>query len=608
MAATEQPPHRQETTTSKATWRPSIRTYLICINIILLCLLFPTVSAIFLNEDAKFRDAQLKRTISQMRSSLESRSASLARSMSLSATQAVAGYDFTFLNTMVRQVSSSDPEILYTLIMDGERRVMAHSDASLVGAVLDRQLDLQAASLIKTAFAPVLPADQLDQQIQFIEPEQPATDAASPQHPIMEVLAPIYSGNTLWGVLRCGYSLAGLHQEITTTATDWNDKMRQFKIYFFTITGIFFSIGVVVAALFTRWLVQAMHVLRDGVQRVSEGDLDHDIKPQRLFCDEFLHLAAAFNNMTQKLRLSYQQLDEYSKSLEQKVEERTKELREAQANLLQQAHEAGMAEMAVGVVHNIGNAITPAKVSATLLLNKLRHSPMAHHAQEAMLQIGNALKADPALSDEERQRLLAITALLPQNLQEEHGRILREIKRIEQRHEHIEDIINLQMRYAHLAGDTKEIDLNTLVDDALRMLDDTLGKHAVQVTKNLAALPPVKMEQSKLIQIVINLLKNGYEAMEKMPIDARKLVITTALEPGASPAATLAIRDNGVGFTDEQKANLFQFGYSSKPRGSGFGLHTCANYLIANQGSITAHSNGPGKGAEFIIRLPVEVG
>ncbi|MEW6595141.1 MAG: ATP-binding protein [Thermodesulfobacteriota bacterium] len=596
-------PQASPSPTPRQAWRPSIRTYLILINLVLLCLLFPAVSAIFLNEDAKFRDAQLKRTINQMRSSLESRSGSLARSMSLSAGQAVAGYDFTFLNAMVQQVAGSDPEILYVLVMDGERRVMAHSDPRLVGAILEGEIDLQAAALFRTAFAATLTADGQDQQPRFIDRTQ-FRDEEGGSGPLLEVLAPIYSGNTLWGVLRCGYSLRGLHREIAATATDWTEKMRQFKKYFFTITGIFFSVGVAVAALFTRLLVQAMHVLSAGVQRVSEGDLHHDIKPDRLFCDEFLHLAASFNVMTQKLKHSYQQLDEYSRSLEQKVQERTRELSEAQSHLLQQAHEAGMAEMAVGVVHNIGNAITPAKVSATLLLNNLRQSPLQHHVQEAMQQISATLKAAPAIDEAERQRLLAVTSLLPQSFQEEQERIIRDVSRIEQKHEHIEDIIALQMRYAHLTGDTKEINLNVLVDDALRMLEDTLGKHAVQVERNFAVLPPVRAEQSKLMQTVINLLKNGYEAMEQVKAGERRLTITTALEPGPPAAVLLSVRDNGIGFTDEEKAHFFQFGYSSKGRGSGFGLHTCANYLIANHGSISAWSGGRGKGAEFVIRLP----
>lgn len=133
-------------------WRPTIRSYLIMMNVILLCLLFPSISVFFLNQQAEFHDAQLERTIKQMRASLESRGASLVRSMALSAGHAVAGYDFTFLNVMVDQVVTNDPEIIYCIIMDADRKAMIHSDKERAGGALDGDLDLRAASMQKTEF------------------------------------------------------------------------------------------------------------------------------------------------------------------------------------------------------------------------------------------------------------------------------------------------------------------------------------------------------------------------------------------------------------------------------------------------------------------------
>lgn len=583
-------------------WKPSIRFYLIIINLVLLCLLFPAVSLLYLKEDNNFRDLQLKRTITQMRQSLENRSASLARSISLSASQAVAGYDFTFLNIMVQDVVSNDPDIIYAIIMDENRLAMVHSNASQIGNILDHPIDRAVAATMNKDFPAALHEDHPKEIVRFLDYE---TDTEPGKVQVMEVFSPIYSGAQLWGVLRFGYSLERLQHEMDVTERDWAAKLKNAKKYFLSITGLFFTIGLLIAGLFTRFFVNATQILTEGVNRVSEGDLDHAIAYKELACGEFVNLAKTFNDMTAKLKDSYRKLDEYSKSLEQKVEERTRELKTAQANLVQQAHEAGMAEMAVGILHNIGNAITPAKVGASLLSKRLKESPLRNHLDKAMHQIHEVVSTSDQLTGEERKRLLDITKLLPENIKEEYNQAIDSVQNIEKKHEYIESIISLQMRYAHLFDDAEQVDINQLVDDALKMLNDSLTKRAIKVTRNFSEIPPVKMEQTKLIQIVINLVKNAYEAMDGVESSPKDLIITTYVENAPPRCVVLSIKDFGVGLSSDEQDKIFQFGYTTKSRGSGFGLHSCANYIIANNGAINVFSEGKNKGAEFVIKLPV---
>jgi signal transduction histidine kinase len=396
-----------------------------------------------------------------------------------------------------------------------------------------------------------------------------------------------------------------LHEEILTAKNEWAAKMKQFKIYFLSLTAVFFSIGVLVAALFTRSLLRSMSMLNAGVNRVSEGDLEYELPRRGMVCSEFINLSGAFNSMTHELRDSYRQLGEYSRSLEQKVEERTKDLREAQANLMKQAHEAGMAEMAVGVLHNIGNAITPAKVGATLLLRKLDESPIRRHLHVIMAQLRELLEEPAKCSEEERQRMFSIIELLPESIKEEYEAATSELKKIQDKHDHIEGIIRLQMRYARLYGASEEVDVNRVAEDALHVLDESIHKRSVTVQKDFSKVPFVRFEQAKLIQIFVNLIKNGFEAMDGSSLEEKILEISSRLEEGPPDYVVLSIKDHGIGFAPGEKEKLFTFGYTTKSKGSGFGLHSCANYLIANKGSIDAKSEGPGKGSEFIVRLPV---
>jgi len=162
----------------------------------------------------------------------------------------------------------------------------------------------------------------------------------------------VYSGASLAGFLRCGYSLEELEREMAVTKREWAEKFNQLKSTFVLISFLCFLIAGLVSILFTKTFIRSMRVLSDGVAKISKGNLKHRIQMEGVACTEFLHLSDSFNAMTDKLRLSYEQLEQYSRNLEQKVEERTKDLKLAQANLLRQAHEAGMAEMAVGILHS----------------------------------------------------------------------------------------------------------------------------------------------------------------------------------------------------------------------------------------------------------------
>jgi signal transduction histidine kinase len=590
---------KEPTQPKKIIWRPSIRFYLVLMNLILLCLLFPGASLLYLHQEAQSRDVQLHRAIEQMRQALESRTAALMRNMALSAGYAVAGFDFTFLNNMVRQAVAEDPEIRYCLIMDAKGRAVAHSDPEKVGTTLTGPRDRKAAAMLASVFPSTISENQRP-QVDFIDG---ALDPDLDEPQVMEALTPIYSGAKLYAVLRCGISLGRLSTEIRTTRQNWTQRSRQFKIYLASTTGLFFTLGMLIAALFTRSFVRSIKGVIAGVSRVSHGDLDHQIQPEGLICAELLNLAEAFNAMTEQLKVSRKMVDEYNKSLENKVAERTKELKDAQANLMQQAHEAGMAEMAVGILHNIGNAITPAKVGLFQLFHRMRKKPLMDSLPTALEEISGILPASPPGPD--RDRLLRILELTPSAINEEYERYAGEIEQIQHKLVHIEGIIGLQMRYAQIFGEQESVDVSQVVEDALTLLDDSLQKRNVQVAKNFSSVPPVRIEKTQLMQIIINLIKNSCEAMDEVTVQERTLTLSIRRDPGPPDYLTLSVKDNGIGFSPDEQEQIFKFGYTTKARGSGFGLHSCANYLIAHNGAIHAHSNGRGKGAEFVVQLAI---
>lgn len=586
--------------------RPSIRTYLILMNLILLFLLFPSSTLLLVKQEAKNRDIELQQDLRLIRLNLENRRATLTRNIALSAGQAIAGYDFTFLNILVDQVVKDDPEILYCIIMSKNKLALAHSDHEKIGAVLDSKNDLLVSEMLQNYFSTFstqnknLKNSKILKDIRFIEKTY---ESGSKKESIIEAVSPVYNGNELWGALRCGYSLNSIQNEIQMAKKNWNRKVEQYKIFLITIIGIFFSMGIVVAALFTRLFVTPLRVLSEGVSRIADGDLDYAISQKDLVFDEFMELSTAFNSMTGKLKDSYTKLGEYNRFLEKKVAERTLELKEAQNTLLQKAHEAGMAEMAVGILHNIGNAITPAKVGTSLLSRTFRESPIRNGFNKASSQILSAIQNSPIEDKHEKQRLSQIVKLLPESIMEEYKYALLEIKKIQDTHEHIESIIHLQMQYG-LSDELDQISINDVIEDALKMLKEFIEKYRIKLQKNLTEIPHVRIQKAMLLQIFVNLIKNSIESMENVSENHRTLIISTSCDTEPSGTISISIQDSGVGFSEEEKQKLFTFGYTTKKRGSGYGLHSCANNLIASNGSISAFSEGKGKGAKFIVRMP----
>ncbi|MHB8808606.1 MAG: sensor histidine kinase [Desulfobulbaceae bacterium] len=570
-------------------------------NVILLCLLFPTISIFYFQQTSAFRDEQLQRAVADRTDALRNKAAQLVRSISYSGTDAIAGYNFTFLNGLITKAVTNDPEFI------GCQFVSATSSDSESAGFGFKATELKAfQDFLQQAGPRKYPFPKEENEEKLLEvayldiPNAPKAG----EHPILVAVAPVYVGGNLWGIVNATFSLEFLNRDIITLRNEWARQLRHYKISFLTITFIFVIVGISSALLLTRPLLRSIDLLGEGVDRVSSGDLEHKIFLSGLACEEFVDLSRSFNDMTASLRLARQQLDDYSRSLEELVRERTKELEETQAELLAQAHEAGMAEMAVGVLHNIGNAITPVKVGTHLLIKRLRENPLRTNLQEVLQAMPAAIQSMPALPDEQKVKITTILRLLPQGIRDEFDYIIQEIEQISDKHKYIENIINLQMNYARLKGRDELVDINRVARDALEMLAEVIVKYSVEVETSFQAVAKVRLEEGKLLQILINLIKNGCEAMGNSPEGAKKLTVATSQSNGDAPQVILSVKDTGCGFTAEEEKHFFSFGYSTKNRGSGFGLHSSANYLIANNGTIEARSEGQGLGAEFIIRLP----
>lgn len=278
------------------------------------------------------------------------------------------------------------------------------------------------------------------------------------------------------------------------------------------------------------------------------------------------------------------------------------ELRQIHRQLLETSRQAGMAEVATGVLHNVGNVLNSVNVSATLVTDLVRRSKAPNLAKLRDLLDQHRENLGDFLSHDPKGRMIpAYLGTLADALAAEREAIVGELESLHKNIGHIKDIVAMQQSYAKTSGVVETVSLVDLVEDALRMNAGSLARHEVQVVRDYQGRPVVTVEHNKVLQILVNLVRNAkYACDESGRLDKTITVRTTTDAAGVS----VAVLDNGVGISPENLTRIFAHGFTTRKHGHGFGLHSGALAAKELGGSLTAHSDGLGQGAAFVLRLP----
>ncbi len=272
--------------------------------------------------------------------------------------------------------------------------------------------------------------------------------------------------------------------------------------------------------------------------------------------------------------------------------------------LVEASRAAGMAEVATGVLHNVGNVLNSVNVSANVLADSVRKSKAASIRKVADLLDAN--KADlPAFFSAGGKGLMVpgYLATLAQQIDVEQAGRLAEIEQLTKNIAHIKDIVAMQQDYAKVNGVMENFTPRALLDEALALAGPELQQCSVKVAVECApALPQVSVDRHKVMQILINLFTNARQAMDDTPAAERLLSITAGCDGGGH--VTIAIRDSGCGIAPENLTRVFNHGFTTKATGHGFGLHSAANAATEIGGRLSGESDGPGTGATFLLELP----
>jgi two-component system NtrC family sensor kinase len=314
---------------------------------------------------------------------------------------------------------------------------------------------------------------------------------------------------------------------------------------------VLFLLGLL--AFVARRITRPLAVMVEATDKIAQGDLRHrvDLKGQ----DEIGQLARAFNRMTDELSLAHEDLTQWGQTLERRVEERTRELRGTQDQLVVSEKLAALGKMAAGVAHEINNPLTTILINTHLLLER-----PGRDAEE-----GETMNL---IADETIRCAAIVRGLL--------------------------DFARLTPSQA------APTDINDVVERTLLLLEKQALVRNIRIEKALdRTLPPIEVDKNKIQQVFSNLAINACEAMPR----GGTLVVASLMSRDGT-LIEITFTDTGVGISKENIPRLFDPFFTTKSFGTGLGLAVSYGIIRQRGGTILVRSE-VGKGTVFTVRIPL---
>jgi signal transduction histidine kinase len=281
------------------------------------------------------------------------------------------------------------------------------------------------------------------------------------------------------------------------------------------------------------------------------------------------------------------------------------EIEKTHKELLVVSRQAGMAEVATNVLHNVGNVLNSVNVSTGLIVESVKKSRTASLSRVVLLLQEHAHDLGEFISNDSRgKHVPAHLAQLAEHLQAEQETNVRELELLRRNVEHIKGIVAIQQDNAVFGGIKEMVNVVNLVEDSLRMIESALRRHQVEVIREFETVPPLNVEKHKILQILVNLLRNAKHACQHSERADKRLTVRVANGDGR---IKISVIDNGVGIPPEHLTRIFSHGFTTRKDGHGFGLHSGALAAKEMGGSLTVHSDGTGLGATFTFELPCPI-
>ena len=334
------------------------------------------------------------------------------------------------------------------------------------------------------------------------------------------------------------------------------DTANRVMLTFALIAVLFVIFLLVILNFSTTRIIRPLQRMVRATQEIANGDLSHKVDVRS--GDEIGTLADSFNQMTDHLRKANDSLIEWGTTLEKKVEERTKELVEIQAHLVQSEKLASIGKLAAGIAHEINNPLGG---------------------------------------------ILLYSHLILEDTEKNHPHY-ENLKKIVKETTRCKDIVKGLLEFARpKEPEMGMVDMNELLNKSLTLMERQALFQNIDIRKSYKpGLPKIFADGAQLQQVFINIILNAAEAMN----GNGALTLKTSVDTGRD-MISIEFTDTGHGIREEDKKRLFEPFFSTKEVGKGTGLGLAISYGIVqkHRGVIEVQSEA-GHGATFTVKLPLK--
>jgi two-component system sensor histidine kinase ChiS len=328
-------------------------------------------------------------------------------------------------------------------------------------------------------------------------------------------------------------------------------------------------------------MISALHELSSVVRCIEMGAEDYLSKP--------------FNPTLLKARISA--------SLEKKRFRQTERDLEKARQLLETSRQAGMAEVATNILHNVGNVLNSVNVSGRLILDKVERSKVTGITKAVTLLESHKNDLPGFFEDQfTGKRLLEYLSKLDAYLTQEQAEIQKEVQTLLSNILHIKKIVAMQQSYARVSEALETLNIEDLVEDALQLNCGALETGRIKVVREYSECQPIPVEKHRVLQILVNLIRNAMQAFGDAARNDKQVTLRITKE---NDRMKIAIIDNGIGIAKENMDRIFGHGFTTRKEGHGFGLHSSAIAAKELGGALAVFSEGSGRGAKFTLELPI---
>ncbi|GAX62212.1 signal transduction histidine kinase [Candidatus Scalindua japonica] len=534
--------------------KKSIRLKLISTMIGLIIGLLLMLSYIHLSTEKRTLSRELDTLTTLMREKLIERGKMLSDSLARHTENGIASFNLSNVTEIITKAVSEDKELSYAILMDFSRKAYIHTS----------KRELQQEELV-------------DEAAYFAASQKQATinEYKKDGNTFLEFVVQIYAGTNPWGVLRLGFSLESLNQEIVNMKKKLLKESRRIVVWTIMTSAIFILVGGIIVFIISSRLSKPLISLTKSVRELSSENFSFSEKILVKSEDEVGVLAGAFVEMSKRLEWSYKKLEDYSRTLEQKVEERTIELREANTKLQEQ--DKVRTDFLSTVSHEIRTPLTLVLGFVRIINTKL---------ENVIFPLINTddIKADKAVNQIKKNV----------NIIKLEGDRLTNL---------INDILDIsKMEAGKVDWHMETLSVDKIIRSALEVTNSFVEMYQLEIVEEIeSGLPEVVGDNDKLKQVVINLISNAVKFTKEGPIICRVRKMNNEV--------MISIIDRGIGIAKADQERIFEkFGQvrnkvKDQPKGTGLGLAICEEIVEHHGGRIWVESE-EGKGSTFKFTLP----